>query len=212
MSAAEKKQTPNKKEGRREINKREKKQRLVAAARTLFRINGYEETTTQQIAKAADIATGTLFLYAKSKGDLLLLVFKDELREVIEKAWRAIPKDQPLPEQIMALFDGNISYHKQDLATAKALMRELVFLDNPDRKDDILAAQDSVLEKLTLLFSEAQDKGAIRANANPRIAAECVFSIYHEQLQIWLSGMIDYDDFHENLLRRINFVLEGVST
>lgn len=207
MAGAQSKKKP----GRRELNKLEKQQRLVAAARTLFRINGFEETTTQQIATAAEIGAGTLFLYAKSKGDLLLLVFKDELREVIEKAWRAIPQDLPLPEQIMALFDGNISYHKRDLPTAKALMRELAFLDNPERKDDIMAAQQSVLEKLTLLFRQAQEKGDVRADADPEIAAECVFSIYHEQLQIWLSGVVDYEAFHDNLTRRINFVLDGVS-
>lgn len=35
---------------------------------------GIDEVTTQQIADRADIGTGTLFLYAKTKGELLMLV------------------------------------------------------------------------------------------------------------------------------------------
>jgi AcrR family transcriptional regulator len=63
---------PQSGESRRERNKRDKLARIVAAARALFQTQGYDKTTTQQIARAAEIASGTLFLYAKSKEDLLL--------------------------------------------------------------------------------------------------------------------------------------------
>ncbi|MFM9442154.1 TetR/AcrR family transcriptional regulator [Streptomyces acidiscabies] len=53
--------------GRRERNKQEKLDRIVAAARELFAERGVDEVTTQQIADKADIGTGTLFLYAKTK-------------------------------------------------------------------------------------------------------------------------------------------------
>ena len=54
--------------GRRERNKQAKLARIMAAATELFAEHGVDEVTTQQIAERADIGTGTLFLYAKSKG------------------------------------------------------------------------------------------------------------------------------------------------
>src|SRR5689334_24738837 len=60
--------------GRRERNKQEKLERIVTAARDLFTERGVAEVTTQQIAARADVASGTLFLYARSKSELLLLV------------------------------------------------------------------------------------------------------------------------------------------
>ena len=60
--------------GRRERNKQQKLERITAAASELFAEHGIEDVTTQQIADKADIGTGTLFLYAKTKGELLLLV------------------------------------------------------------------------------------------------------------------------------------------
>lgn len=60
--------------GRRERNKQLKLDRITAAAHELFAERGIDEVTTQQIADKADIGTGTLFLYAKTKGELLLLV------------------------------------------------------------------------------------------------------------------------------------------
>jgi AcrR family transcriptional regulator len=56
--------------GRRERNKQQKLDRITAAASELFAEHGVEEVTTQQIADKADIGTGTLFLYAKTKGEL----------------------------------------------------------------------------------------------------------------------------------------------
>lgn len=69
--------------GRREWNKQQKRDRIVTAARALFYAQGYKKTTTQQIARAAKVASGTLFLYAKTKEDLLLLVFYDEFMAII---------------------------------------------------------------------------------------------------------------------------------
>ena len=60
--------------GRRERNKQQKLERITAAATELFAQHGIDDVTTQQIAEKADVGTGTLFLYAKTKGELLLLV------------------------------------------------------------------------------------------------------------------------------------------
>src|SRR5881628_3308253 len=71
--------------GRRERNKQEKLDRIVAAASELFAVHGVDEVTTQQIADKADIGTGTLFLYAKTKGELLLLVQNAHYAEALER-------------------------------------------------------------------------------------------------------------------------------
>jgi AcrR family transcriptional regulator len=71
--------------GRRERNKQDKLDRIVAAATELFAEHGVDEVTTQQIADKADIGTGTLFLYAKTKGELLLLVQNAKYAESLEQ-------------------------------------------------------------------------------------------------------------------------------
>src|SRR4051812_8979767 len=71
--------------GRRERNKRAKLERIVAAASELFAEHGVDDVTTQQIADKADIGSGTLFLYAKNKGELLLLVQNAHYAEALER-------------------------------------------------------------------------------------------------------------------------------
>ena len=72
--------------GRRERNKQNKLERITAAAGELFAAHGVDEVTTQQIADKADIGTGTLFLYAKTKGELLLLVQNSIYVDALAKA------------------------------------------------------------------------------------------------------------------------------
>ncbi len=55
--------------GRRARRKAETRQRLLAAARQLFVTRGYDATRPQDVARAADLATGTFYLHFADKRD-----------------------------------------------------------------------------------------------------------------------------------------------
>ena len=77
--------------GVRERNRIDKLQRITEAARTLFVEKGFDETTTREIARRANVALGTLFLYATDKRDLLFLICTDELEDLTDRAFDAVP-------------------------------------------------------------------------------------------------------------------------
>ena len=53
--------------GFRERGKRDKRERILAAARELFTRHGFSGVATQQIADRADVAIGTLYLYPSTR-------------------------------------------------------------------------------------------------------------------------------------------------
>lgn len=117
--------------GRRERNKQAKLDRITAAARELFAEHGIDDVTTQQIADSADIGTGTLFLYAKSKGELLLLVqnaaYADALaRGTAEAAGITVPLDA-----VMAVVRPVVECNRTQIDNGRTYLREMVFGD-PD--------------------------------------------------------------------------------
>ena len=72
---------------RRERKKLETRLRLMEAALELFKENSYDDTTVQQIARAADVAKGTFFNYFPSKEALLseLTVWQfSQLRDALD--------------------------------------------------------------------------------------------------------------------------------
>ena len=174
---------------RREQNKRDKLNRIVSAARALFQTQGFESTTTQQIAKAASIATGTLFLYAKSKEDLLVLVFNQEMSAVIESTFDAIDPEAPALSAILKLFQGFIDYHAEDVEIARQLIRELTFLTNPQRIAEVNGIVDQIRTRLETILQRARDRGEL-ADVDIPLLARTLFAVYYQQLQAWLGGFL----------------------
>lgn len=123
--------------GRRERNKQAKLERITAAARELFIEHGVDDVTTQQIAEKADIGTGTLFLYAKTKGELLLLVqnsgYADALTEG-EAAARSIPNAL---DAVMAIIRPVVECNRTQIDNGRTYLKEIVFgdLEEPHHRD-----------------------------------------------------------------------------
>lgn len=117
--------------GRRERNKQQKLDRITAAADELFGRYGVDEVTTQQIADAADIGTGTLFLYARSKAELLLLVQNSHYAEAIERGLVAAAAASSPLDAIMALVEPVVECNRRQIENGRTYLRELVFGD-PD--------------------------------------------------------------------------------
>ncbi|MGN9762919.1 TetR/AcrR family transcriptional regulator [Streptomyces sp. SD31] len=115
--------------GRRERKKQEKLDRIVAAASELFAEHGVDEVTTQQIADKADIGTGTLFLYAKTKGELLLLVQNAKYAEALEQG-RADAKTVPgVLDAVLAIVRPIVECNRIQIDNGRTYLREMVFGD-----------------------------------------------------------------------------------
>jgi len=110
--------------GRRERNKIEKRTRLMAAARQLFQTDGLAATTSA-IAQAAGVGEGTLYLYFASKEDLMIEVFRDDVRRIWNDAFALVRPDDPIVEQVIGVFSGVTSVHERDADLARIWFREL---------------------------------------------------------------------------------------
>jgi AcrR family transcriptional regulator len=195
--------------GRRERNKQEKRRRILAAAGRLFRRKGFAGTTTQEIATAAGIAAGTLFLYARSKEDLLLLVFMDEMQEVIARAFAAVPLGAPLVDQLMHVFGVLADYHAEDVPLARAFIREIAFNEDRERRREVMGVRMAINAGVARLIGQAQQRREISRELDPGDAAQVYFSVYFLLLQNWLNDDIDRASFDSLLRRRLQTAVAG---
>jgi TetR/AcrR family transcriptional regulator len=115
--------------GRRERNKQEKLDRITAAASELFAEHGVDEVTTQQIADKADIGTGTLFLYAKNKGELLLLVQNSTYAEALAEGKAAAEEVPGVLDAVMAIIGPVVACNRKQIDNGRTYLREMVFGD-----------------------------------------------------------------------------------
>ena len=123
--------------GRRERNKQDKLDRITAAASELFAERGVEEVTTQEIADKADIGAGTLFLYAKSKGELLLLVQNSTYADALAQGRSAAEGITDTLDAVMAIVRPIVECNRKQVDNGRTYLREIVFGDptEPHHRD-----------------------------------------------------------------------------
>lgn len=128
---------------RRERAKQEKRERIMAAAQALFAEHGVSGVTTQQIADRADIAIGTLFRYASTKAELLIMVQNQKFATAIDDglAAAATAGQGPL-EEVLALFRPVVACVREHVENGRTYLHELVFGDpaEPYRKQGLTLA------------------------------------------------------------------------
>lgn len=84
-------------EGRREMVRESKEEKILESAIKLFSKNGFSATTTSEIAKGAGVAEGTVFRYYKTKKQILVKVMS-KLIEVMGEELIANPVGEILNE------------------------------------------------------------------------------------------------------------------
>src|SRR5512138_1459064 len=194
----------------REQNKERKRAALVRAGRALFTQRGFDETTTRAIAAKAGVASGTFFLYFREKRDLLFHIFKEEVSAVAEKGFAA-PRDAPLVDRLVRGFGGLFSYYARTPRLSRVFLKELVFLDEGDAHP-MMALTMSYVLRVAELVADAKDRGEIRADADPMLAASQAMAIYLFCLVGWFNGFIPSPELAvAHFERQLDLLMEGLA-
>lgn len=192
--------------GRRERNKQAKLDRILAAAGELFAEHGVDEVTTQQIADRADIGTGTLFLYAKTKGELLLLVQNAHYASALEAGRTAAAARPDTLDALTAIIGPIVVCNRVQVENGRAYLREMVFGDptEPRHREalDIVEMTERAMVEVLLRHGDldpddAQTIGSVisavmfvnmAANATLELSTADITSRIREQIRVILAG------------------------
>ncbi|MDQ0239598.1 TetR/AcrR family transcriptional regulator [Arthrobacter bambusae] len=162
--------------GRRERNKQEKLDRITAAASELFAEYGVEDVTTQQIADKADIGTGTLFLYAKTKGELLLLVQNAHYAEALQRGRADAETTPDAVGAVMAIVRPIVECNRTQIDNGRFYLREMVFGDPTEPQHSAaLSIVAQTEEAIAAILDRDKPAGAGDAVTAARIVSAIMF-------------------------------------
>jgi AcrR family transcriptional regulator len=160
-SSPSREQLPN---GLRERKKARTRAAIQQHALRLFAGQGYDRTTVEQIAAAADVSPSTLFRYFRTKEDLIL---SDDYDPIIIEAFRAQPADAT---PLQALRGAMRSAVGQLSAAELAAIRERVVLTT-----SVLEVRAALLANLSQTTGMIAQLVAERAGRDQQDAAVRVF-------------------------------------
>ena len=171
--------------GRAERSKRDKRERLIRAARKLFQTKGFEATTTSEIAELADVAKGTLFFHAKSKEALLVMMFREDVGQAIDGAFAKVP-DAPFIEQLIYVFGVMLKQNQRNLSLARVFAKQLAFVRGERQSVD--AIMGGLFQKLGGLIERAKDRGEIARDVDSALLGHNLFALYFAFMVLWLGN------------------------
>ena len=97
----------------------ERKQDILRAAKQMFVQQGFASTTISQIANEAEMATGTLYRYFKSKDELIWAVSHEHIEEELQAFTTLEEESTSAGDQLLEILlkpyqNTNIDQSRQD--------------------------------------------------------------------------------------------------
>ena len=185
-----------------------KRERILRAATDVFAQSGYFNAKVSEIAKAAGVADGTIYLYFDGKEDLLTSIFRDHTRNYLQSLERELAHVRRAEDRIRIAIRHHLEALGRDRALAIVAQVEL----RHSLKFMSLFSQQEVADYLNILrkiVEQGQADGVFRRSLHPQLVAKAIFGIVDEMVTSWILSEKDYtladqtDDVAE-------FVLNGL--
>ena len=185
----------------RERGKQRRRTRIKEAARNVFVELGYEAATTREIADRADVSQGTLFAYAPTKSELLLMIINDDLEVLRTDQFGSDTLRRPLIDILLDFARRDMEYWAQYPEMARQARREVgVVLMGRESGPEAMryaAWKPALLGSLSAIVRAKQGAGFLRETLSAELVAELWWAIYNQNLHNWL--MSDKPDVAKGL-------------
>lgn len=109
---------------------------IIETARTLFIEHGFHGTSMQMLAKAADIAAGTLYVHFTNKADLIRSIFRTDMRTIVDQVLQDHDASLPLFDQYRQFWINGYSglVHRPHHVLYKDLYEHSPFYSDEDNE------------------------------------------------------------------------------
>lgn len=148
----------------------ERQQQILRAAAQIFAEKGFDAATIRDIARAAGVAEGSIYLYFKNKQDLLVHLPRQFIQPPVD-ASRAASSDAA-PETLLNFIAQNIVNvitHNRELI--RVLFTSLPTMDDATRATYLREGPGYAIEMIETYLRAQQTAGIFRADIDPEIAA-----------------------------------------
>jgi TetR/AcrR family fatty acid metabolism transcriptional regulator len=163
----------------------DKREAILRAAIVVFAHNGYFNSKVADIAREAGVADGTVYLYFKSKEDILHSIFDRSVDAAIAEARKKVARISDPREKLRQIALLHLERLGADRDLAVVFQVEL--RGSTKFMEEFSAA--GFAEYLALIrstFEEGQKAGLFRADLNAKVVAKVLFGALDEMATNWI--------------------------
>jgi len=200
--------------GLRERQKTTRQRDILAAAEHLFRRDGFRAASIEAIAARANLATGTLYNYFPSKGDILLALVALDGEEVRAAGAKLIARPPRDPETAIIKLLGIYIEHSLVHLTKDEWRHALAnyFLQPDSRFGQGYAALDGKLAaQVCELISALQLRGSLSSAIDSEAAGRLLFYLCNSEFTLFVvNEPVSMADLKSRISRQVAIVMSGM--
>jgi len=170
----------------------DKRQRILEAAIQVFAENGFFNSRVSEIAARAGVADGTIYLYFKSKEQILREALDGAFNRFFEEVQAAIAKETDPREQLRTIAAHHLCSLGSNRNLAIVVQTELRQSANFIKE----FSQQHIVDYLNVVrevVRQGQAMGIFRKEIQDRIFANCFFGALDEIVTSWVLSERGYD-------------------
>jgi TetR/AcrR family transcriptional regulator, fatty acid metabolism regulator protein len=166
----------------------DKRERILSAAERVFAQRGFFHARVSEIAREAGVADGTIYLYFKSKDELLISLFESRMERVVRVLTAATGAAGPgARDRLVAFLEAYAALVVENPALAEVLTVELR-QSSKFMKEYQSRQFGDFLKLLAGLVSDGQEAGEFARELPAPVVARAIFGMLDELALAWLLG------------------------
>lgn len=165
---------------------------IIEAALQVIAENGYHASQVSKIAKQADVADGTIYLYFKNKEDILISVFKEKMGSFIKQIEFKIKQEATADKQLLALIESHFDQLSENKYLAIVTQLELR-QSKPKLREEINNVLKAYLDIIDLVIQNGIDEKLFRDDIDVRLMRQMIFGTLDETVTSWVMKSHRYD-------------------
>jgi len=171
----------------------EKYYRIIGAATKVFAKKGFYQSKISEIAKEAKVADGTIYIYFENKDDILISLFEEQMKAVIDNMEVQISGIDDPAKKLERFASTHLDLIEKNQDMAEIIQVELrqsgKFMK--EYKNEKFLQYLDIIEDI---ISEGQKRGIFKKDVIPKVAKRAFFGALDEVSRFWvLSTRRQYD-------------------
>ncbi|MFI0237200.1 TetR/AcrR family transcriptional regulator [Streptomyces sp. NPDC016845] len=198
-------QTPEARLGLRERKKLKTRLAIREATYRLIAEQGYDTTTVEQIAEAAEVSPSTVFRYFPTKEDIVLT---DEFDPVLERELRARPADESLIDSLRHVIDHSLQLALESEDAEVTRLRTRLQVEVPAVRSRMMESMSVTGRMVCRVLADRTGRDA--GDLEVRVYAMSVVGALMEATMYWAEHGDEGMDLRELSVRALDTLQHGL--
>ena len=212
--ASKKREKPGKKPARngggRSGKNGDKRERILSAAVKVFAKSGFFDARVSDVAKAAGVADGTIYLYFTSKEHLLVSLFEDRVDKLLAFIQTDLAKIGSAKDKLRRVIEVQLGLLEEERDLAEVIT-VIVRQSSKVLKEFATPKFSAYLDAIARVVAEGQAAGEFRTDVSPGLVARATFGALDGVTFTWALGRAEEGALSRAASQVADILLRGLS-